>query len=134
MRCIFMNEYVIDSSAWIDYFLANQDGEKVKKIVESEDNQCVTPSLCVAEITIKLKKFDLDYKSAFDTIKRLSIIPPLDEALAFDAGLIHVEKRKKYSDIGIVDVVIQTYAKSKNMRIVTRDIKHFKDEKNVVLI
>jgi len=127
-------KYLIDSSAWIDYFLANPDGEKVKELIEDRASACFTSALSVAEVTIKLKKIDLDYDAASSAIKSISTILSIDETTAFDAALLYVEKRKKMKDIGIVDVILMVQSMDGGLTIVTRDRGHFSQEKNVIII
>jgi predicted nucleic acid-binding protein len=127
-------EYLVDSSAWIDYFLANEPGEKVKAFLEGKNNVCFTSALSVAEVTIKLKKAELDYSSAFSTMKSISTILPIDDSVSFDSALLYVEKRKKLKDIGIVDVILMIQARRDHLTIITGDRDHFKDEKNVIFI
>ncbi|MBS3068097.1 PIN domain-containing protein [Candidatus Micrarchaeota archaeon] len=129
-----MTNYILDSSAWIHYFLGDVNGEKVKKIVEDEKNECFTSTLTISEIIIKLKKFNVDYEKAFERILALSKTLVLDERLAFEAGVLYAKKRSNIPDIGIVDVIIQTHAREGNYIIITSDEKHFKDEKNIILI
>lgn len=129
-----MNKYLIDSSAWIHYFLGNATGSKVKEIVEHDSNIIFTSALTISEIIIKLKKFDLDYQKSYETIRRISAILPIDDELAFKAGILYSKKRSNIPDIGIVDVIIQTHAREENLIVVTSDEKHFKDEKNTVIL
>jgi len=129
-----MTRYMLDSSAWIHYFLGTEAGIIVKKIVEDEKNECFTSSLTISEIIIKLKKCNVDYEAAFTTIQTLSRILVLDEDSAFKAGILYAKKRNNIPDIGIVDVIIQMHAREGNFTVVTSDEKHFKDEKNILLV
>ena len=42
--------YVIDSYAWLEYFMGTVAGMKVKEIIDSIDYEKLTPTICVAEI------------------------------------------------------------------------------------
>ena len=42
-------KYVIDSYAWIEYFMGTQTGEKVKSIIEGMEEK-ITPTICIAEV------------------------------------------------------------------------------------
>ncbi len=129
-----MSNYIIDSHCWIDYFLGNNAGAHVKELLESTTHQCFTSSLSVSEVTAKLKKLELDYDLAYVSMRQLSQILVVDGSVAFEAGKLYIEKRKKHKDIGIVDVLIMAQAKEHNLTIVTGDHEHFKDEKNTVFI
>ena len=45
--------YVIDSYAWVEYFMGTSAGEKVREIIDSTIHERLTPSICVAEIYAK---------------------------------------------------------------------------------
>ena len=127
-----MTSYIIDSWAWIEYFEGSLTGEKVKEILEK--NECFTSSLSIAEVTIKLIKEGKDSQEGYSIINSLSKELPVHNEIAFEAGKLYVEKRKKLKDIGIVDVFIITQARKNNLTIVTGDREHFKSERNVMLI
>lgn len=134
MSWILMSDYLLDSYAWIEYFLGSELGLEVRDILEKEGNKCFTSALSVSEVTVKFKKLGLDFDKAFNSMKKLSTILSVNENTAFEAGKLYVEKRKAVKDIGMVDIVIITQAREGNLKIVTGDIEHFKDEKNVMLI
>lgn len=46
-------KYVVDSYAWLEYFMGTTAGEKVKEIVDSLAYERLTPSICVAEVYAK---------------------------------------------------------------------------------
>lgn len=127
-----MSKYILDSYAWVEYFQGTAKGEKVKSILEK--NECFTSSLSIAEVSIKILRSGKDPKEANRIMNLISKELPIDNKTSFEAAKLYVEKRKKLKDIGIVDVIIITQAREKNLKIVTGDTAHFKDEKNVVLL
>jgi len=44
--------YVIDSFAWIEYFMGTKAGEKAKPIIEGVEEK-ITPTICLAEVYTK---------------------------------------------------------------------------------
>ena len=50
-------KYVIDSYAWIEYFMGTKAGEKVKAIIENSDEK-ITPTICLAEVYAKTLKVE----------------------------------------------------------------------------
>ena len=60
-----MPKYVLDSYAWIEYFLGSYKGEKVGKIVEAEENELFTPSIVVAEVTSVASREKRDAEQAY---------------------------------------------------------------------
>ncbi|MCP8307202.1 MAG: PIN domain-containing protein [archaeon] len=89
--------YVVDSYAWLEYFMGTVAGEKAKKIIDSSADEKLTPTICVAEIYAKvlrvggLEKAEL--QRAF--IKSRSAVVSLTEEVAVEAAKIDVEMKKK---------------------------------------
>jgi hypothetical protein len=52
-------KYVIDSYAWIEYFMGTKTGEKVKPIIENTEEK-ITPTICLAEIYAKTLRAEND--------------------------------------------------------------------------
>jgi hypothetical protein len=48
-------KYLIDSYAWIEYFMGTEAGEKAKPIIESQHEK-ITPTMCLAEVYAKTLK------------------------------------------------------------------------------
>ena len=40
--------YIIDSYAWLEYFMSIVAGESAKKVIDSNADEMLTPSICVA--------------------------------------------------------------------------------------
>ncbi len=127
-----MSGFVIDSWAWFEYFYGSAAGNKVKKILEGHETiYCTTTS--IAELTSKLTRRGFDSERARQTILANSQTVPLDEAQAYDAGLIHAEMRRKIIDFGMADAIVLACARKLNAKVITGD-PHFKDVKDAVLI
>ena len=43
--------FVLDTFAWVEYFIGSERGERVKNFIET--NNCVTPTIVIAEISAK---------------------------------------------------------------------------------
>ena len=67
--------FVFDTYAWIEYFKGSATGTKVKRIVESEENEIFTSVMTIAELSSKLKResdMELDYNNStitYDWVK-----------------------------------------------------------------
>ena len=75
--------YVIDSYAWIEYFMGTKAGKKVKPIIEGLEEK-ITPTICLAEIyakTIRVENEELAEKQRV-FIKERSALAPLDKKTA----------------------------------------------------
>lgn len=127
-------KYVIDSYAWIEYFMGTITGEKVKPIIESQEEK-ITPTICLAEIygkTMRVENWDLAEKQRI-FIKEKSLLAPLDEAIALEAARVQNKMKKEIDGWGLADSIVYATGLVKSAEFVTGD-EHFKKLKNVVFI
>jgi len=99
-------KYVIDSYAWIEYFMGTKAGEKVKPIIEGLEEK-ITPTICLAEVYAK--------------------------TIAIKAAKIDVDMKKKVEGWGLADSIVYATGLIREAKIVTGDI-HFQNLKNVIFI
>jgi predicted nucleic acid-binding protein len=127
-------KYLIDSYAWIEYFMGSEAGEKVKPIIEGLEEK-LTPTICLAEVyakTLKAESMELaENQRTF--IKERSALTPLDEATAIKSAEIDVTMKKKIKGWGLADSIVYATGLIKGAEIVTGDA-HFKNLKNVIFI
>ena len=125
-------KFIIDTDAWIEYFLGSSSGKKVEKIIEADDNSIFSSAITVAEITsiICRRNDDLELLA---TVEDYSAIVGITKGIAKKAGRIHADMRKSIKNFGMADSIILATAKEVNGKVVTGD-KHFKGLKDVILI
>ncbi len=127
-------KYVIDSYAWIEYFMGTKNGEKVKSIIEGQDEK-ITPTICLAEIyskTLRVENQELAEKQrAF--IKEKSVLAPLDEQTARESARVLNRLKKEIDGWGLADSIVYATGTIKKAEIVTGD-EHFSKVKNVFFI
>ncbi|MGB9741532.1 MAG: type II toxin-antitoxin system VapC family toxin [Candidatus Bathyarchaeales archaeon] len=126
--------YVIDSFAWIEYFMGTKAGEKAKPIIEGVEEK-ITPTICLAEVyakTTKAESQELAEKQR-TFIKEKSALAPLDETIAVESAKIDVIMKKKIKGWGLADSIVYATGITKKAEIVTGD-EHFKNLKNVIFI
>jgi len=118
--------YVIDSYAWLEYFMGTVAGEKTKKIIDSTEDEKLTPTICVAEIYAKVLRVEglerAELQRAF--IKLRSAIVSLTEEVAVEAAKIDVEMKKKVAGWGLADSIVLGTARKKRAKVLTGD-EHF---------
>jgi len=145
--------YIIDSYAWLEYFMGTEAGRKVKAIIDSEANEKLTPSICLAEIYAKIlrtedeKKAELHrafiksmaeiYAKILRTedekkaelhrafIKSRSALVTLTEELAVEAAKIDVDMKKKVQGWGLADSIVLSTVRNRNGKVATGD-QHFR--------
>jgi predicted nucleic acid-binding protein len=127
-------KYVIDSYAWIEYFMGTKTGENTKPLIEGTDEK-ITPTICIAEIytkTLKMENLELAEKQRI-FIKEKSSIAPLDEQIAVESAKVNLKMKKEIEGWGLADSIVYATALIKKAQVVTGD-QHFKKLKNTIFI
>jgi predicted nucleic acid-binding protein len=127
-------KYVIDSYAWIEYFMGTEAGEKAKPIIESSEEK-ITPTICLAEVyakTLKVESQELAERQRV-FIKEKSALATLDEPIAVESAKVQTKMKKEIDGWGLVDSIVYATALLKKAEVVTGD-EHFKKLKNVLFI
>jgi predicted nucleic acid-binding protein len=120
--------YIIDSYAWLEYFMGTAAGEKVKEIIDSSKYEKLTPTICIAEIYAKLLRTEEPEKAELQRmfIKMRSAIVPLTEEIAVEAAKIDVEMKRKIRGWGLADSIVLGSARRKKAKVLTGD-EHFRN-------
>ena len=126
--------YIIDSYAWIEYFMGTKSGELVRPIIEGLEEK-ITPTICLAEVYSKTLKVEGEEQAdrQIKFIKERSALAPLDESVAIKAAKIDVSMKKRVEGWGLADSIVYATGLLKKAEIVTGDI-HFQGLKNVIFI
>jgi predicted nucleic acid-binding protein len=128
-------KYVIDSYAWLEYFMGSEAGRKVKQIIDAEADEKLTPSICLAETYAKILKMEDQEKAELrrEFIKSRSALIPLDENLAVQAAKVDVAMKKKVQNWGLADSIVLSTARDRKGKVVTGD-PHFRglDEAHMI--
>jgi len=127
-------KYVIDSYAWIEYFMGSRVGEKVKPLIENSEEK-ITPTICLAEVyakTLKVESQELAEKQkAF--IKEKSSLAFLDESIAVESAKLNVRLKREIDGWCLADSIVYATATVKKAEVVTGD-EHFRKLENVLFI
>ncbi len=123
---------LLDSFAWMEYFMGTQKGEKVKRLVDN-DSQLYTSPIVIAEIYSKSLRTDGRAEERKDFIMKRCALVSLDENIAVEAAKIHAEIKVKTPDFGLADAFILASARNRKIKVVTGD-PHFKDFKDTVML
>jgi len=129
-----MNEtYVIDAYAWIEYLIGSKAGEKVKSVLEGEDNEIYTCAVTLAEVISKTAREGRNFEVAYDILVSNSQVINVDEEVSKEAGVLHSEMRKIKHDFGLADAYVLAVARRMKSKVLTGDV-HFKGVKEAILI
>jgi len=120
--------YIIDSYAWLEYFMGSEAGRKVKEIIDNEADEKLTPSICLAETYAKILKTEGKEKAELRRtfIKSRSALIPLDEDLAVEAAKTDVAMKRKIQNWGLADSIVLSTARDRKGKVVTGD-PHFRE-------
>ena len=118
---------VLDSFAWIEYFMGSERGAKVKDYVERE-GPLYTPAICLTEIKSRYLREKKDPTSRVNLITDRSLIIPIDKNIALLAADIK-QKHKLHT----IDAIVYACSQHKNLTLVTGD-QHFKGLPNIEMI
>lgn len=129
--------FVIDSYAWIEYFIGSKRGASVKHYVEKEES--ATPTIVVAEISRKLlnevavgRETMTGRENKLEFIKTSTLVVDLTEEIARLAGEIAVERKKIVKGWGMADSIILATARKGGAKVVTGDT-HFVDLRDEIV-
>ncbi len=123
---------LLDSFAWMEYFMGTQKGEKVKRFLD-DDMQVYTSPIVIAEIYSKSLRTDGNAQVRTDFILKRCAVIVLDENIAVEAAKIHAENKVKTPDFGLAGSFILASARNKKIKVVTGD-PHFKDFEDAVML
>lgn len=120
-------KYVIDSYAWLEYFMGTSAGEKVKEIIDSTAHERLTPSICVAEVYAKSLRVEDREKTELrrSFMRTRSAIVSLTEELAVEVAKIDVEMKKTIDGWGLADSIVLATTRKRKAKVITGD-EHFK--------
>jgi len=124
-------DYLIDSYAWVEYYLGSEKGVKIKDIIETKN--IATSILAIAELSDEFARENSDFDLLFQFINSRSKILPLTVKIALNSGKFKSEMRKRFKQFGLADAIIYLTAKINNSKLLTGDV-HFKGLKNVEFI
>lgn len=127
-------KYVIDSYAWLEYFMGTKAGKKIKEVIESSEEK-ITPTICIAEVYSKTLRVDgleqAEKQKVF--IKGKSAIVYLDELIAIESAKQNVQLKKEIAGWGLADSIVYATALAKKASVVTGD-EHFRKLEHVVFM
>jgi len=123
---------LLDSFAWMEYFMGTKQGEVVKELVD-DNVQLYTSPIVIAEIYSKSLRTDGNAKVRTDFIIDRCALIPIGDIIAIEAAKVHAENKRKYSDFGLDDAFILASARSKELKVLTGD-SHFRDFKETVML
>ncbi len=126
-------EYLLDTYAWVEYFMGSDQGKIVKKLIESE--KFYTSIISIAELSDKYYREGLtdEWESRYKFIVSKSNIILCTMEIAKNAGPRKWELRKTIEKIGLADAIIIETA-FQNELIVVSGGPHFESLDNILFL
>ncbi len=117
---MFMNKFVIDAWAWIEYMRGSPSGLKIKQSIGG-DGELWTSIVTLSEVVSKYRRYGRDDEVAVNAITSLSRIVVPDKADAVEVGRLHSETKKGSPNFSLADAFVLQAARSLNASILTGD-------------
>ena len=127
-------KYIIDSYAWLAYFMGTVAGENAKAIIDGSEEK-ITPTICLAEVygkTLIVEGKETAEKQRI-YIKERSVLAPLDELIALEAAITNSKMKKEIDGWGLADSIVFATGIIKKAEVVTGD-EHFRKLEGVRFI
>ena len=125
--------YIVDTWAWIEYFIGSKEGLILKKLLGNKNNKLISMECTASELKIYCLRANEDFSRMYNALKRNSVIWPVLTNNWLDAAEIRHETRKKVKDFGLIDSILVAKQNELKCMIVSGD-EHFKGLRNVVYI
>ena len=116
-------DFIVDSSAWAEYFGGSEAGIAIQKIFE--EKSLATSILAIAELADKYEREGRSFTGRLDFIKSKAAILPLTILIALAASKIKKEIRLNNPKFGLIDALHLATAKQYSSLLLTTD-KDFK--------
>ena len=122
---------ILDSSAWVEFFIKSEKGFIVKNMLKSEE--CCTSIVTLAEISNYAARENLEGKELTEFMISTTKILDLNPQICFLAGKLNYNRKKIVKNWGMIDSLILATALIYDLKILTKD-RHFKDLENVEIL
>ena len=126
-------EYLLDTYAWVEYFIGSLEGEIVKKLIESE--RIHTSIITIAELSDKYYREGLtdEWDGRYKFIISKSNIIRLTMEIAKNSGPRKWKLRETIEKVGLADAIIIETALQKELIVVSGD-PHFESLDNALFL
>ena len=127
-----MTAHIIDTSAWIEYLEGSSKGEKVNKLLKTNEEIYII-SIILSEVISKIRRSNSNVDLAYNSLIKNTKIFEITPRIAKEAGLLHAETRLRMPSFALADALIICAAKALKAKILTTD-NHFKSFKEAIVL
>ena len=122
---------LLDTSAWVEFFIKSEKGEIVKRYLKAEE--CQTSITTLAEISNWAMNENLNGKELTDFVIMSTKLLHLNPEISFLAGELNFKRKKIVKNWGMIDSMILATGFIYGLKILTKD-SHFKDLENAEMV
>ncbi len=123
--------YLIDSSAWVEYFGGSTRGRKISDIIENK--VIATSIISIAELADKAEREQQSFGMVLQFIQSRAAILPLTVSLAVHAAQLKKRFRQQNPKLGLIDGIHLATSAEHGAILVTAD-HDFQGAENIILI
>ncbi|BCU71585.1 hypothetical protein KN1_28820 [Stygiolobus caldivivus] len=131
---------VMDSYAWVEFFIGSEKGKKVLTFMSSAD-EIITPDLVLAELARKYVREGFEENSVRERLKFVeenSVVVCIDRELSVLSANAYLElldkaKKEGKNKPSITDSILLTLGRKYNAKVVTGD-ELFRDMEEVIFL
>ncbi|RJQ22262.1 type II toxin-antitoxin system VapC family toxin [Candidatus Woesearchaeota archaeon] len=114
-----MNKYVIDTSAWIEYFNETSKGKRIRDLIQNAT--LLTTGMIASELSAKFARENKPVNELIYALQSMTKLVSIDFEVARQTGNLYQSRRKTKPKFGIVDAHILAAAKINGAKIITCD-------------
>jgi len=125
--------FLIDTYAWVEYFIGSNKGKIVKEILEDENNIIITPECVLAELKGWAIREKFDFEELYQIVRKLSDIQCLTTEDWLNAASIRSKMRINQKDFGMIDALIIAQKNRFGCKVISGD-QHFELIENTIFL
>ncbi len=122
---------LLDTSAWVEFFIKSEKGAVVKKILEIE--KCYTSIVTIAEISNWAMRENSNGSELIKFVISTTKILDLNTNIAFLAGELNFKRKKIVKKWGMIDSLIVATSLIYNLKVLTKD-SYFRGLSNMQIL
>ena len=112
-------DYVIDTSAWLEYINGTAKGLQIRTVIEREE--IATSMIAIAELADKLARNNKRFDITLQFIQRRAAIIDLSVAIALHAAQLKKDSRRKSEKFSMADGIHLATARQEGAVLLTAD-------------
>ncbi len=114
-----MTRFILDSWAWMEYFVGSKPGLAVKRHLE--EGEAFTHSVTISEVISKLRRQGKDTEDARQAFAALPKVIDTDRSAAAKVGELYAAMRNDVPNFSLADAFVLEAARRMELKVLTGD-------------